>query len=73
MYSDDEDDEDLTSYYAIKAVNEKKSRLFRAQGKEFQLNIKTMFRHINSYQDCLISWLKTLKKDARWNPMTRCE
>ena len=28
MYSDDEDDEDLTSYYTIKAVNEKKSRLF---------------------------------------------
>ena len=27
MYSDDEDDEDLT-YYIIKAVNEKKSRLF---------------------------------------------
>ena len=39
--SDDEDDEDLTSYYTIKTVNEKKSRLFRAQGKEFQLNIKT--------------------------------
>ena len=75
MYSDDEDDEDLTSYYTIKAVNEKKSRLFRAQGKEFQLNIKTsltMFRHISSYQDCLIGWLKTLKKDARWSPMTRC-
>ena len=28
MYSDDKDDEDLTSYYTIKAVNEKKSRLF---------------------------------------------
>ena len=43
IYSDTEssDDEDLTSYYTIKTVNEKKSRLFRAQGKEFQLNIKT--------------------------------
>ena len=39
--SDDEADEDLTSYYTIKTVNEKKSRLFRAQGKEFQLMIKT--------------------------------
>ena len=26
--SDDEDDEDLTSYYTIKTVNEKKSRIF---------------------------------------------
>ena len=43
IYSDTEssDDEDLTSYYSIKTVNEKKSRIFRAQGKEFQLNIKT--------------------------------
>ena len=71
MYSDDEDDEDLTSYYIINAVNEK-SRLFRAQRKEFQLNIKTFPDNVSSYQDCLISWLKTLKKDARWNPMTRC-
>ena len=39
--SDDEDNEDLTSYYSIKTVNEKKSRIFRVQGKEFQLNIKT--------------------------------
>ena len=39
--SDDEDDEDFTSYFPIKTVNEKKSRIFRAQGKEFQLNIKT--------------------------------
>ena len=76
MYADDEDYEDLTSYFTIKAIKEKKSRLFRAQGKEFQLNIKTFPNnvcHINSYRDCLISWLKTLKKDARWNPMTRCE
>ena len=29
------DDDDLTSYFTIKAVDEKKSRLFRAQGKEF--------------------------------------
>ena len=75
MYSDDEDDDDLTSYYTIRAVKEKKSRLFQAQGKEFQLNIKTLpdnVRHISSYQDCLINWLKTLKKDARWNAMTRC-
>ena len=39
--SDDEDGEDLTSYYTIKTVNENKSRIFRVQGKEFQLNIKT--------------------------------
>ena len=39
--SDDEDDENLTSYYIIKTVNEKKSRIFWAQGKEFQLNVKT--------------------------------
>ena len=75
MYSDDEDDEDLTSYYTIKAVNEKKSRLFQAQGKGFNSTSRlslTMCRHISLYQDCLIRWLKTLKKDARWNPMTRC-
>ena len=43
IYSDTEssDDEDLTSYYSIKTVNKKKSRIFRAQGKEFQLNVKT--------------------------------
>ena len=57
--SDDEDDEDLTSYYSIKTVKEKKSKLFRAQGKEFQLNIKTFpdnVCHIISYQDYLIGW-----------------
>ena len=50
MYSDDEDDEDLTSYYTIKAVNEKKSRLFQAQGKEFQLNIKAFPDNVSPYQ-----------------------
>ena len=50
MYSGDEDDEDLTSYFTIKAVNEKKSRLFRAQGKEFQLNIKTFPDNVSPYQ-----------------------
>ena len=50
MYSDDEDGKDLTSYYTIKAVNEKKSRLFRAQGKEFQLNIKTFPDNVSPYQ-----------------------
>ena len=34
------DEEDLSSYFTIKTVNDKKSRLFRAQGKEFLLNIK---------------------------------
>ena len=48
--SDDKDDEDLTSYYSIKTVNEKKSRLFRAQGKEFQLNIKTCPDNVSPYQ-----------------------
>ena len=48
--SDDEDDEDLTSYYSIKTVNEKKSRLFRAQGKEFQLNIKTFPDNVSHLQ-----------------------
>ena len=47
--SDDEDDEDLTSYYTIKTVNEK-SRLFRAQGKEFQLNIKTFPDNVSHLQ-----------------------
>ena len=47
MYSDDED---LTSYYTIKAANEKKSRLFRAQGKEFQLNIKTFLDNVSPYE-----------------------
>ena len=64
IYSDDKDDEDLTSYYTFKAINEKKSRLFRAQWKEFQSTPRlflTMFRHISSYQECLISWLKTFK------------
>ena len=52
IYSDTEssDDEDLTFYYSIKTVNEKKSRLFRAQGKEFQLNIKTFPDNISPYQ-----------------------
>ena len=49
VYSDDEDDKDLTSYYIIKAVN-KKSRLFRAQGKEFQLKIKTFPDNVSPYQ-----------------------
>ena len=48
--SDDEDDKPLTSYYSIKPVNEKKSRLFRAQGKEFQLNIKTFPDNVSPYQ-----------------------
>ena len=48
--SDDEDDEDLTSYYTIKTVNEKKSRIFRAQGKEFQLNVKTFPDNVPPYQ-----------------------
>ena len=47
MYSDDED---LTSYYTIKTVKEKKSRIFRAQGKEFQLNIKTFPDNVSQYQ-----------------------
>ena len=50
MYSDDEDDEDLTSYFTIKTVNEKKSRIFRAQGKEFQLNIKTFPDNVSPYK-----------------------
>ena len=50
LYSDDKDDEDLTSYHSIKAVNEKKSRLFRAQGKEFQLNVKTFPDNVSPYQ-----------------------
>ena len=48
--SDDEDDEDLTSSYTIKTVKEKKSRLFRAQGKEFQLNTKTFPDNVSPYQ-----------------------
>ena len=48
--SDDQDDEDLTSYYTIKTVKKKKSRIFRAQGKEFQLNIKTFPDTVSPYQ-----------------------
>ena len=48
--SDDEDDEDLTSYYSIKTVNKKKSRIFQAQGKEFQLNIKTFSDNVPHLQ-----------------------
>ena len=57
--SEDEDDEDLTSYYTIKTVNEKKSRLFRAQGKEFQLNIKTFPDNVPHLQfiSRLFDWL----------------
>ena len=47
--SDDEDEDDLTSYFTIKAVNEK-FRLFRAQGKEFQLNIMTFPDNVLPYQ-----------------------
>ena len=57
--SDDEDDEDLTYYYTIKTVKEKKSRLFRAQGKEFSSTSRlslTMFHTYSSYPDCLIGW-----------------
>ena len=56
---DDEDDEDLTSYYTIKTVNEKKSRIFRAQGKEFQLNIKTFPDNVPHLQFIprLFDWL----------------
>ena len=52
IYSDTEssDDEDLTSFYTIKAVNEKKSRIFRAQGKEFQPNINTFPENVSPYQ-----------------------
>ena len=50
IYSDDEGDVDLTSYYNIKAVNEKSSRLFRANGKEFQLNIRTFPDNVSPYQ-----------------------
>ena len=72
--SDDEDDEDLTSYYTIKTVNEKKSRIFRVQGKEFQLNIKTFPDNVPPYQfiSRLFDWLvEDIKKDARWNLMIR--
>ena len=48
--SDDEDEEDLTSYFTIKTINEKKSRIFLAQGKEFQLNIKTFPDNVPPYQ-----------------------
>ena len=52
IYSDTEssDDDDLTSYYSIKTVNEKKSRIFRTQGKEFQINIKTFPDNVSPYQ-----------------------
>ena len=46
----DEDDEDLTSYYTIKTVNEKKSRIFRVQGKEYQLNIKSFPDNVSPHQ-----------------------
>ena len=61
IYSDTEssDDEDLTSYYTIKTVKEKKSRIFRAQGKEFQLNIKTFPDNVPHLQFIprLFDWL----------------
>ena len=40
----------LLSYYTIKTVSKKKSRLFRAQGKYFQINIKTFPDNISPYQ-----------------------
>ena len=46
----DEDDDDLTSYFIIKTVNEKKSRLFRTEGKEFLLNIKTFPDNVSHVQ-----------------------
>ena len=62
MYLDDEDDEDLTFYYTIKAVNKKKSRLFRAQAKEFQLNIKAFpvlpYQFISRLFDQLVEDIK---------------
>ena len=58
--SDDKDDEDLTSYFTIKTVKEKKSRIFRAQGKEFQLNIEPFPDNVphlySSYPDYLTGW-----------------
>ena len=60
-YSDTKhsDDEDLTSYYTIKTVNEKKSRIFQAKGKEFQLNIKTFPDNVPHLQFIprLFDWL----------------
>ena len=61
IYSDTEssDDEDLTSYYTIKTVKEKKSRIFELKGKSFNSTSRlslTMFRHISLYPDYLIGW-----------------
>ena len=59
IYSDEEDEKDLSSYFTIKTVNDKKSRLFRAQGKEFLPTSRLsqiMFRHYSLYLDYLINW-----------------
>ena len=59
IYSDEEDEDDLSSYFTIKTVNDKRSRLFRAQGKEFLLNIKHFpenVRHYSLYLEYLINW-----------------
>ena len=50
IYSEEEDEEDLSSYFTIKTVNDKKSRLFRAQGKEFLLNIKAFPENVSPLQ-----------------------
>ena len=44
------DEEDLSSYFTIKTVNDKKSRLFCAQGKEFLLNIKAFPDNVSPLQ-----------------------
>ena len=44
------DEEDLSSYFTIKTVNDKKSRLFCAQGKEFLLNIKIFPDNVSPLQ-----------------------
>ena len=50
IYSDEEIEEDLSSYFTIKTVNDKRSRLFRTQGKEFLLNIKAFPDNVSPLQ-----------------------
>ena len=50
IYSDEEDEEDLSSYFTIKPVIDKRSRLFCAQGKEFLLNIKAFPDNVSPLQ-----------------------
>ena len=60
IYSDEEGEEDLSSYFTIKTVNDKKNPdCFVLKGKSFSSTSRLsqkMFRHYSLYLEYLINW-----------------